>query len=231
MFLKGVSAMPLVNTFGVVGGDERMCYLAASIAKDGYPVCVAGLEKLPPCHGAAAVTLQELIERSSVVVLPLPVTRDGKTLNAPYSESMIELDASLAEQLKNRTVYGGMLQKLTASSKVWQELGPEDYYRREELAVGNAIPTAEAAVGIAISEPVMRLLGNQGRLVPQAGAPRARLRGGGDAGPPVGPAPGPGVSGSREHSARRSSSFQPTACTLLVLQGQARHGPPGVPAP
>ena len=74
-------------------------------------------------------------------------------------------------------------------------------------------------------------LGNQGRLVPQAGAPRARLRGGGDAGPPAGPAPGPGGSGSREQPARSSSSFQPTACTLLVLQGQVRHGPPGVPAP
>ena len=41
---------------------------------------------------------------------------------------------------------------MTASSSLWREIEPEDYYRREELAVGNAIPTAEGAVGIAIRE-------------------------------------------------------------------------------
>lgn len=28
--------MPMINSFGVIGGDERMRYLAASIAADGY---------------------------------------------------------------------------------------------------------------------------------------------------------------------------------------------------
>ena len=36
---------------------------------------------------------------------------------------------------------------------------------------------------------------------------------------------------SREQTAQRSSSFQPMACTLLVLQGQVRRGPPGGPSP
>ena len=45
--------MPMINTFGVIGGDERMKYLAQSIAADGYPVCVCGLEKLGTCRGAA----------------------------------------------------------------------------------------------------------------------------------------------------------------------------------
>ena len=44
--------MPMINTFGVIGGDERMKYLAQSIAADGYPVCVCGLEKLGTCRGA-----------------------------------------------------------------------------------------------------------------------------------------------------------------------------------
>ncbi len=144
--------MALLNTFGVIGGDERMRYLATGIAKDGYSVYVTGLEKLQPCCGAAAVSLPELIERSTVIVLPLPVTRDGKTLNAPYSGNEIALDDSFARKMINKTVYGGMLQKLAASSKIWQEVGADDYYRREELAVGNAIPTAEGAIGIAIRE-------------------------------------------------------------------------------
>ena len=144
--------MPMINTFGVIGGDERMKYLAQSIAADGYPVCVCGLEKLGTCRGAAECDLPQLAAKSSVILLPLPATKDGLFLNAPYAENEIRLDDDFARLIMHKTVCGGMLQRLTASSSLWREIEPEDYYRREELAVGNAIPTAEGAVGIAIRE-------------------------------------------------------------------------------
>lgn len=144
--------MPMINTFGVIGGDERMKYLAQSIAADGYPVCVCGLEKLGTCRGAAECDLPQLAAKSSVILLPLPTTKDGLFLNAPYAENEIRLDDDFARLFMHKTVCGGMLQRLTASSSLWREIEPEDYYRREELAVGNAIPTAEGAVGIAIRE-------------------------------------------------------------------------------
>ena len=144
--------MPMINTFGVIGGDERMKYLAQSIAADGYPVCVCGLEKLGTCRGAAECDLPQLAAKSSVILLPLPATKDGLFLNAPYAENEIRLDDDFARLFMHKTVCGGMLQRLTASSSLWREIEPEDYYRREELAVGNAIPTAEGAVGIAIRE-------------------------------------------------------------------------------
>lgn len=144
--------MPIINTFGVIGGDERMKYLAQSIAADGYPVCVCGLEKLGTCRGAAECDLPQLAAKSSVILLPLPATKDGLFLNAPYAENEIRLDDDFARFFMHKTVCGGMLQRLTASSSLWREIEPEDYYRREELAVGNAIPTAEGAVGIAIRE-------------------------------------------------------------------------------
>lgn len=144
--------MPMINTFGVIGGDERMKYLAQSIAADGYPVCVCGLEKLGTCRGAAECDLPQLAAKSSVILLPLPATKDGLFLNAPYAENEIRLDDDFARLFMHKPVCGGMLQRLTASSSLWREIEPEDYYRREELAVGNAIPTAEGAVGIAIRE-------------------------------------------------------------------------------
>lgn len=142
----------MINTFGVIGGDERMKYLAQSVAADGYPVCVCGLEKLGTCRGAAECDLPQLAAKSSVILLPLPATKDGLFLNAPYAENEIRLDDDFARFFMHKTVCGGMLQRLTVSSSLWREIEPEDYYRREELAVGNAIPTAEGAVGIAIRE-------------------------------------------------------------------------------
>lgn len=129
-----------------------MKYLAQSIAADGYPVCVCGLEKLGTCRGAAECDLPQLAAKSSVILLPLPATKDGLFLNAPYAENEIRLDDDFARLFMHKTVCGGMLQRLTVSSSLWREIEPEDYYRREELAVGNAIPTAEGAVGIAIRE-------------------------------------------------------------------------------
>ena len=45
--------MPMINSFGVIGGDERMRYLAASIAADGYPVCAYGFENSGPIRRVA----------------------------------------------------------------------------------------------------------------------------------------------------------------------------------
>ena len=75
--------MPMINTFGVIGGDERMKYLAQSIAADGYPVCVCGLEMLGTCRGAAESDQAKLAAPSSVILLPLTATSDGRRFYAP----------------------------------------------------------------------------------------------------------------------------------------------------
>ncbi len=144
--------MPTRNVFGVIGGDARMRFLAESIVADGYRVVVSGMEELNAFDDEFDLSVEEAIKESDVIILPLPVTRDGKLLNAPYSKSPIFIDDSLAKMMTNKIVYGGMLKKLIAASPIWREVGPEDYYMREELAVGNAIPTAEGALGIAINE-------------------------------------------------------------------------------
>lgn len=144
--------MPTRNVFGVIGGDARMRFLAESIVADGYRVVVSGMEELNAFDDEFDLSVEEAIKESDVIILPLPATRDGKLLNAPYSKSPIFIDDSLAKMMTNKIVYGGMLKKLIAASPIWREVGPEDYYMREELAVGNAIPTAEGALGIAINE-------------------------------------------------------------------------------
>lgn len=95
----------MINTFGVIGGDERMKYLAQSIAADGYPVCVCGLEKLGTCRGAAECDLPQLAAKSSVILLPLPATKDGLFLNAPYAENEIRLDDDFARLFMHKSTH------------------------------------------------------------------------------------------------------------------------------
>ena len=73
-------------------------------------------------------------------------------MNTPFTDEKIELDDSFAQLFENQSVYGGMMEKLYAASELWESIRTYDYYTQEELMVGNAFLTAEAAVGLAIEE-------------------------------------------------------------------------------
>lgn len=165
------------GVYGILGGDRRQIYLARSIAADGYPVCISclghekgadGLEQpsleqpsleppspLPPSPEQLSVEQvppEELLRRSDLIILPLPVTRDGKTLNTPLSAYTVALDDGFAAECAGKAVYGGMMEKLLQTSPLWGGISTYDYYAREELMVGNAFLTAEGALGVAIRE-------------------------------------------------------------------------------
>lgn len=140
------------NAFGVLGGDRRQVYFARSVAADGYPVFLCGLEQSREAAGLPVLEQQELLRRCDTIVLPLPVTRDGAFLNAPFAKQPIPLDDGLAAGCIGKAVYGGMMERLYQTSPLWGRVRSFDYYAREELTVGNAFLTAEGAVGVAISE-------------------------------------------------------------------------------
>lgn len=137
-------------TWGLLGGDRRQLYLARLLREDGGTVLLHGLEKLEGAQEFPCVSLEELCARSQRVLLPLPATRDGKTLYAPFGEEPIALDDTLAARLKGRMVLGGMVEKLRQASHLWESVELLDYFQREELTVGNAFLTAEGALALAI---------------------------------------------------------------------------------
>jgi len=137
------------HTFGVVGGDMRQVYLARAIAADGFPVAVSGLEKADNLPGP--VGMEELCRAADVILLPLPASRDGITLNAPLAAEPILLSEEFAGLFAGKRVLGGMVGKLIGSADGWARVELQDYYQREELLVGNAVLTAEGAVGAAIA--------------------------------------------------------------------------------
>ena len=140
------------NSFGIVGGDQRQIALAESIAADGYMVYTHGFDRAPPVKGVKEVGLEELAERCDTVILPVPVTADGKKLNAPFSSRGIPLDDYFAGFMVGKAVYGGMMGRLFPTSSLWEEVDCNDYFIREEFAIRNAVPTAEGAIEIAIRE-------------------------------------------------------------------------------
>lgn len=133
----------------VAGGDPRQAALAVLLADEGHSVHTyaleqgAGMKCEPSMKGA---------DRADCVILPLPaVGADGK-LNTPLSVQQHDLEEVLDALRPGQLVCAGMVGE--GLRRMTQERGLllQDYFAREELAVLNAIPTAEGAIQIAMEE-------------------------------------------------------------------------------
>lgn len=87
----------------VLGGDERSFYLTQRLLSLGYGAKWGYGEKYDE-NKVTAFELKKEISEFDVIVLPLPLTRDGQTLNAPYSEKKLKLD-DLRLYSREKTVF------------------------------------------------------------------------------------------------------------------------------
>lgn len=141
--------MEKIRSFLFAGGDERQLYAADKLKKMGYETAAAGFEK----YDGAVPYKAESAENAylyDAVVLPLPLTRDGENINAPFSENKISIK-SLSEFIgKGKSVFGGKMsddiKKLFSENKIY------DCYSREDFQLLNAVPTAEGIAEIALRE-------------------------------------------------------------------------------
>lgn len=137
------------KNFWVIGGDPRQAALAGLLADDGHGVHTFALEQ--GVDGEGERTLDG-VRLADCVILPLPADDGTGGLNAPLSAVRCTLgeivDAMRPGQLLCAGMAGERLTRLAAGRGV--EL--QDYFAREELALLNAVPTAEGAIQIALEE-------------------------------------------------------------------------------
>lgn len=134
----------------VVGGDLRNAYVAGLFAEAGFTVFASGLENsdyIP--DGVFMTDIKSATRFSDIVVLPLPASRDGVNVNAPFADSAISL-SSLAPLIFDKEIYAGLKNRIC--DKSFENIPVKDYYDNEQLLVKNALLTAEGAVGIAITK-------------------------------------------------------------------------------
>lgn len=139
--------------FWVLGGDMRQGKLAQLLAEDGHRVHTYALEDgAAPAPGLTAEPGLSGAEQADCVVLPLPVSSGGGLLNAPLSRLSPPLTEILAPLSPGQMLCGGRVDPVTAALAAERGLTVRDYFAREELAVANAVPTAEGAIQIAMEQ-------------------------------------------------------------------------------
>ena len=137
----------------VVGGDRRQETAARLLAADGWQVHTYALP------GPAEARNPAGIGRADCIVLPLPVTRDGVTLNAPAAAEPIPLEELFPLFQPGQVMLGGQIPPDLLALGASRGLVMGDYFLREELAVANAVPTAEGALQLAMEHLPVTLHG------------------------------------------------------------------------
>lgn len=142
-------------TFGLLGGDARFGYLAEAASRSFDRVICFGLDSFGFHQPILQTDSLNGVCEQDILLLPLPVTKDGKTLFAPLAKKEIFLSDLAACIKPNQFVLGGKIDP--AFTAVLREKGAEvtDYFKREELARQNALPTAEGALWMLMQNTVI----------------------------------------------------------------------------
>lgn len=141
------------KVIAVVGGDLRQKTVLEVLKGEDDEVFSVGLSEddFPVSD----------IKKADVVVLPIPVSYDGALVNAPLTENPIEIDAVISNLKKNALVLGACMTSALRQKLTRRGIEFCDYYEREELIIKNAIPTAEGALAIALSEMPITIFGSR----------------------------------------------------------------------
>lgn len=132
-----------METIAFLGGDARMRMLARMLDDEGWDVCSWSLSGAPK-----PLALCDAL-RSRRVVLPMPLEREGTVTGTELTS-----EALFRALRPEQRIYAGGVGAENAALARERGLHLVDYAAREELAVRNAIPTAEGAL-----ETAMRLTG------------------------------------------------------------------------
>ncbi len=136
--------------YSILGGDKRQIYLAEYLQKSGNTVKLFANNALDLSAFNCAEALTDTLEHTDILLLPLPCSKNGVTLNAPFYEKKIELQDIIANCPKKVIILGGKLPTPFVTAAATKGIVAVDYANDEALQIANAIPTAEEAIKIAI---------------------------------------------------------------------------------
>ncbi len=142
--------------FAIIGGDKRQLCLKDLLVNNRQNVSMFGFSDENP-----AADLQE----ANYIILPMPVSRNGVAVNAPYSSEVINLYDVIKQAGAVKKVFGGMLPESFCKWLGEKQIPYFDYGRDEYLIILNAVLTAEAAIKIAIESTTSAIFGSDSLVI------------------------------------------------------------------
>ena len=147
--------------FCIIGGDLRSFFLAKILSKEKYEVKLYGFDKLE--NFKECEKYDEMIRTSNNIVLPIPFSKDNQYVNMPFSDKNIAI-REIFYYLENKTIFVGNIHQELKEELHRKHNQVVDFMKKEEFAILNAIPTAEATIDI-ILKNTKKILQNSNCLI------------------------------------------------------------------
>ena len=152
----------MISKISIIGGDLRIVKLAEMLVDDGVKVYTYGLENselIDNEYIKQCKTLEEAINASDIILGPIPLTSNNENINSPFSKNKI-LIRDMINFLNEKIFIAGAIRQNVYELSKEKNIRIVDIMKREELAVLNAVSTAEGTIKIAIEETLRNLHGS-----------------------------------------------------------------------
>lgn len=142
------------NIIGVIGGDLRNVELVKILRFRGYEVKTYGLFENECCG------LDEFLENTRYIVAGTPFSRDGEMLDFNGSKEKVRIEELFGLMSDEQVLFAGSIS--TKVREMASKLGVNvyDLLDDEDMAILNAIPSAEGAVEVALKSMKCTLHGS-----------------------------------------------------------------------
>ena len=140
----------------VVGGDLRFVRLCKILLDKGFDTWAYGINHPDIPAGVHIATSLEDIGKCQYVIGPIPFTRDGKNLFTPLSNTQISVEMFL-EHVPDSYLCLSVLKPDMINKLEKRHLRYIDMLEMDEIAILNAIPTAEGAIQYAMQNSEITL--------------------------------------------------------------------------
>lgn len=146
---------------GIFGGDLRQVYMAEAFLKMGYRVCTYKIKE-PVIHEncIAVQTPEELFDQCSVLIGPIPLTKD--LVSIASASSQVLNTSNLTNRLtKEHILVGGIIPPSIIDLCKAKGIPYFDLMKDEKITILNAIATAEGSIMEAIKDSNINLHGSK----------------------------------------------------------------------
>ena len=127
----------------ILGGDTRIVNLAKMMEEDGWEIHTYALEKSEELNAIASIhacdSLQEMAQKTEIIVTSIPLSKDGVYVNTPFSDGKVTIEEVRKVSQGKKFISG----KLDENFQKDETIESYDILEIEEYAIFNAIATAE----------------------------------------------------------------------------------------
>ena len=134
----------MIYDFAVIGGDMRQVYLANYLKNQRYQVITYATKK-EGSECKEGKSFENVIREAKCMIGPVVFSKNGEITGSSSNKKM-SVETLLQEMTKEQILFGGCINEEIRHECEQKEIKAFDFMKMDDVAIYNAIATAEGAI-------------------------------------------------------------------------------------